>query len=61
MSNKETGDSLRFSWHRAPFKEKAAICVLALLWTFFAFGLGLLAAEKNDRAPIIIEGCTGLE
>ncbi|MCK9187500.1 MAG: hypothetical protein PHS16_03235 [Candidatus Colwellbacteria bacterium] len=57
MSNKDEGNNPIFLWHRLSFKNKLLLCVAAVLWTSFAFGLGTLMVQKGDRAPIIIEQC----
>jgi len=57
MSNKDLNFSLEFLWHKTPLKQKVMIVVIAFLSITFAFGLGLMTANKADRAPIIIEQC----
>jgi len=49
--------SLVFLWHKTPFKQKIAFVVISVFALTLAFGLGLIAQGKQDRAPIIIEQC----
>ena len=57
MSNKNLEFSLSFLWHKIPFNQKAKAIIIFVLAITLSFGLGLIAAGRNDRAPIIIEQC----
>ncbi len=57
MSNKNLEFSLSFLWHKIPFKQKATAIIIFVLTITLSFGLGFIAAGRNDRAPIIIEQC----
>jgi len=57
MSNKNLDFSLSFLWHKIPFNQKAKAIIIFVLAITLSFGLGLIAAGRNDRAPIIIEQC----
>jgi len=57
MSNKNLEFSLSFLWHKIPFNQKMRAVIIFILAISLSFGLGLVAADRNDKAPIIIEQC----
>jgi hypothetical protein len=57
MSNKKEDFSPLFLWHQIPFKQKTIVIIIFILIVTLSFGLGFTAAEKEDRAEIIINQC----
>ncbi len=57
MSNKNLEFSLSFLWHKIPFNQKAKAIIIFVLAISLSFGLGLIVADRNNRAPIMIEQC----
>jgi len=57
MSNNEEDFPLTFLWRKTPFWQKVAVIAIFLLSVSLAFGFGLTAGQKNDRAELIIEQC----
>lgn len=57
MSN-GSEDKIKFYWHQIGAKEKALLTAAFVLWTLFAFGMGLVLKGDSEKAPIIIEKCS---